>query len=107
MRFLAVARVHSRQVASIARSRALVARPIPWLPILYHIQPQFRSFHVNRAIMSTTFVIEPAKTARAGCKECKDKIEKDAVRIGKVTSSPFSDEGTMVVWYHYNCFFNA
>lgn len=67
--------------------------------------PSAHSFHTSRAIMATTWVVEPAKTSRSGCKECKDKIDKDTLRIGKVTSSPFSDDGNMTLWYHHNCFF--
>jgi DNA ligase-3 len=34
----------------------------------------------------TEFVIEHSKTGRAGCKECKQKIDLGALRIGKVSS---------------------
>lgn len=35
------------------------------------------------------------------------KIDKDCLRIGKVTSSPFSDDGKMTVFYHAPCMFEA
>lgn len=31
---------------------------------------------------TTTYHVEKAKSGRSGCKKCKDKIEKDAIRIG-------------------------
>lgn len=39
-----------------------------------------------KVMADVTFVIEHAKTARAGCKECKQKIDRDTLRIGKVSS---------------------
>lgn len=53
------------------------------------------------------FRIEEAVTGRAKCKECKAVIDKGQLRIGKVTASAFSDEGTMVTWFHLDCFFTA
>eukprot|EP00042_Codosiga_hollandica_P055936 m.794021 g.794021 ORF g.794021 m.794021 type:complete len:1092 (-) comp59236_c0_seq3:2035-5310(-) len=55
-----------------------------------------------------SFVIEHAKTARAGCKECKQKIDRDSLRIGKVTVSPFGGEDDkMTVYYHVACIFKS
>eukprot|EP01147_Barroeca_monosierra_P002945 gene2945-5746_t len=64
--------------------------------------------HSSYTIMSSgsnTFQVEAAKTGRSGCKECKEKIDKGVLRIGKVTPSPFSDEGSMTSWFHIPCFF--
>ncbi|EDQ89519.1 uncharacterized protein MONBRDRAFT_25238 [Monosiga brevicollis MX1] len=60
-----------------------------------------------RAATMSEFVAEHAKTGRSGCKECKQKIDKGALRIGKVTTSPFSDDSDMTTWYHDECFFQA
>lgn len=35
------------------------------------------------------------------------QIDKDVLRIGKVTSSPFSDDGKMTVFYHAPCMFES
>jgi hypothetical protein len=46
---------------------------------------------------TNTYVVEYAKTGRASCKNkpCKKKtIEKDSVRVGKVSPNPFSDGDT-------------
>lgn len=51
--------------------------------------------------------VEHASTGRASCKECKETIAKGELRIGKVTPSPFDDDGTMTVWYHDKCMFEA
>jgi hypothetical protein len=52
------------------------------------------STHAQHKMSSNSYVIEYAKTARASCKNkpCKDKkIEKDSVRVGKVSPNPFSE----------------
>ncbi|XP_078142978.1 DNA ligase 3 [Centroberyx gerrardi] len=52
------------------------------------------------------FVVEYAKRGTAGCKKCKDKIQKGMVRIGKVVPNPFSESaGEMKEWYHVKCIF--
>ena len=62
--------------------------------------------------------VEAAKSGRAGCKTCKNKIDKDVMRIGKVRRSPSVtttdpaclrqefDNGqyTSVSWHHLTCF---
>lgn len=54
------------------------------------------------------FVIVYAKMGTSGCKKCKTKIEKAALRIGKVVANPFSDDGgDMKLWYHPNCIFET
>ncbi|KAF7995152.1 hypothetical protein HCN44_004624 [Aphidius gifuensis] len=57
--------------------------------------------------MSSTrlpFLAEYAKTGRASCKACKQKIAQDVLRIAKVVQSPFHD-GFMTNWFHDSCFF--
>jgi hypothetical protein len=53
------------------------------------------------------FVIEYSKSGRAGCKfsKCKKNIDKDTVRVGKISSSPFSEGADMTQWLHVECFF--
>lgn len=50
----------------------------------------------------TTFTIELAKTGRAACKKCKEKIAKDDLRIGKEAPGP--GDYTMTSWFHPACF---
>ncbi|XP_067347917.1 DNA ligase 3 isoform X2 [Channa argus] len=52
------------------------------------------------------FLVEYAKRGTAGCKKCKDKIQKGMVRIGKIVPNPFSESaGEMKEWYHVKCIF--
>ncbi len=53
------------------------------------------------------YCVEYAKSGRSSCKKCKEKIEKGAGRIGKVTSNPFSDDGEMKAWFHMKCVFET
>jgi len=57
------------------------------------------------------YEIEYAKTGRAKCKDskCKQTIEKDALRIGKIGKNPFSEneDDTKTDWFHAECAFNA
>lgn len=49
-----------------------------------------------------------AKLGTSSCKKCKQKIDKGGLRIGKVVSNPFSDEGgDMKQWYHPQCMFET
>ena len=43
----------------------------------------------------------------AGCKKCKQKMEKGQLRIAKITASPFSDDGEMKNYHHPNCIFET
>jgi len=52
------------------------------------------------------FCIDYAKR-QAGCKKCKQKIEKGEVRIAKITASPFSDDGEMKNYHHPACMFET
>jgi len=47
-------------------------------------------------------VVEPAKSSRATCKSCMDKIDKGSLRIGELV-----DQGayTMERWHHCECYF--
>ena len=46
--------------------------------------------------------IEPAKSGRASCRKCKEKIEKGELRFGHAVDSGFSDEPSFQ-WYHLAC----
>lgn len=45
--------------------------------------------------------IEHAKSGRAACRKCKEKIAKDELRFGHEVASDFSD--STVQWYHIKC----
>lgn len=48
--------------------------------------------------------IEVAKSGRATCRGCRQKIEKDALRFGEETPNMFSEEGGMTYrWWHLEC----
>ncbi|CAB3374822.1 Hypothetical predicted protein [Cloeon dipterum] len=54
------------------------------------------------------FAVDRAKTGRAGCKKCKQKIETGSLRIARIQPSPFGGEGsTMKAWHHVPCLFAA
>lgn len=52
------------------------------------------------------FCIEYAKRGTAGCKKCKQKIDKGVLRIAKVVPNPFTESGgDMKQWFHVGCIF--
>lgn len=52
------------------------------------------------------FCTDRAKTGRAACKKCKQKIESCTLRIGKIAPNPYGS-GKMKMWYHVNCMFEV
>ncbi|KAM4544568.1 DNA ligase 3 isoform 1-T2 [Odontesthes bonariensis] len=65
-----------------------------------------RCFSTQPDMSEQRFVVEYAKRGTAGCKKCKDKIQKGIVRIGKIVPNPFSESaGEMKEWYHVKCIF--
>ena len=46
------------------------------------------------------YKIEPARSSRSGCKGCRRKIAKDALRLGVMIEGPF---GAGYLWFHLNC----
>jgi hypothetical protein len=60
------------------------------------------------------YLVEYAKTGKASCKNktCDHDskvIEKDEIRVSKVTLNPFDPDGgsNMNAWYHLSCIFEA
>ncbi|KAK6175663.1 hypothetical protein SNE40_014070 [Patella caerulea] len=54
------------------------------------------------------YIVGYAKLGTSSCKKCKQKIEKGAMRIGKVVSNPFSEDGgDMKQWFHPACIFET
>jgi len=53
------------------------------------------------------YTVEYAKTGRAGCKLCSDKINKGELRIGKQIQVERGDFfGTGIGWFHFSCFWS-
>ncbi|XP_054902513.1 DNA ligase 3 [Poeciliopsis prolifica] len=79
----------------------------------YHLQKRHSPWTSVRRCFSEwpnmseqRFLVEYAKRGTAGCKKCKDKIQKGIVRIGKIVPNPFSESaGEMKEWYHVKCIF--
>ncbi|KAK7476103.1 hypothetical protein BaRGS_00032657 [Batillaria attramentaria] len=54
------------------------------------------------------YVVGYAKLGTSSCKKCKQKIDKGALRIGKVVANPFGDDGgDMKQWFHPACIFET
>lgn len=73
------------------------------------VSPQassYKGFSSQPDMSEQRFLVEYAKRGTAGCKKCKDKIQKGVARIGKVVPNPFSESaGEMKEWYHVKCIF--
>ena len=52
------------------------------------------------------FKVEYSKSGRAGCKKCKEKIDKDVVRVARMMKSRHHD-GVDPNWFHFDCFFGV
>ncbi len=48
-------------------------------------------------------VIEEAKSGRATCRTCRQKIDKGALRFGEETPNQFDAGGTSHMWHHLLC----
>ncbi|XP_076017351.1 DNA ligase 3 [Genypterus blacodes] len=67
---------------------------------------RYKCFIRQSDMAEQRFIVEYAKRGTAGCKKCKDKIQKGVVRIGKVVPNPFSESaGEMKEWHHVKCIF--
>ncbi|XP_078617244.1 DNA ligase 3-like isoform X1 [Branchiostoma floridae x Branchiostoma japonicum] len=73
------------------------------------LNPWSSAIHTGVSIMSEQrFCVEYAKQGRAGCKKCKQKIEKGLPRIGKIVPNFFHEgDGEMKQWYHVACIFET
>ncbi|XP_035697308.1 DNA ligase 3-like isoform X2 [Branchiostoma floridae] len=73
------------------------------------LNPWSSTIHTGVSIMSEQrFCVEYAKQGRAGCKKCKQKIEKGLPRIGKIVPNFFHEgDGEMKQWYHVACIFET
>lgn len=63
----------------------------------------------NELCQYDDFSVEYAKSGRAKCKRCDQKIDKDEVRLGRLdydAESTFTD-GPLMRWYHVKCFANS
>ena len=64
--------------------------------------------HFSRCAMAGKpekgFKIEYAKSGRAGCKGCGEKIAEQCLRLGKMIPSPHFD-GFVPQWHHVKCWF--
>lgn len=79
-------------------------RSVP--PNTFPRPPLFQTFSTEAEMAEQRFMVEYAKRGTAGCKKCKDKIQKGVVRIGKIVPNPFSESaGEMKEWYHVKCMF--
>ncbi|XP_029643692.1 DNA ligase 3 [Octopus sinensis] len=83
----------------------------------FYLNPLLSSLDLNsiplqllpsRIMAENRFIVVYAKLGTSSCKKCKTKIEKAALRIGKVVPNPFSDDGgDMKQWYHPSCIFET
>lgn len=54
------------------------------------------------------YIVGYAKLGTSSCKKCKQKINKGGLRIGKLVSNPFGDDGgDMKQWFHPACIFET
>ncbi len=57
-------------------------------------------FYTEDNMTENAFACDYGKR-QAGCKKCKGKLEKGEMRIAKLTSNPFSEEGGPMKNYHH------
>jgi len=90
-------------------SQRRVLQPLSLLTYTSGIVPStFKSnYCTHEGMADNKFIVGYAKLGTSGCKKCKTKIEKGALRIGKVTANPFSSDGDMKQWYHPDCIFET
>uniref|UniRef100_A0A3Q0S3V9 DNA ligase n=1 Tax=Amphilophus citrinellus TaxID=61819 RepID=A0A3Q0S3V9_AMPCI len=87
------------QFSLVSQKHGLFPNYLPWLSL-------HRRFCNQPDMADQRFIVEYAKRGTAGCKKCKDKIQKGIVRIGKIVPNPFSESaGEMKEWYHVKCIF--
>ncbi len=54
------------------------------------------------------FACDYAKRGTSACKKCKQKLQKEELRVAKIVPNPFSDgEGEMKQYFHAKCIFET
>ncbi|XP_014663885.1 PREDICTED: DNA ligase 3-like [Priapulus caudatus] len=77
-------------------------------PLLHSIRTDVGQLTRATVMADNKYCVEYAKRGTAGCKKCKQKIEKGLPRIAKVVANPFSEEGgDMKLWHHVSCMFET
>ena len=95
----------STQVSCIASGR--YAAPLTKLKVSQPCAALFRQIH-TLDMSDNKYIVGYAKLGTSSCKKCKQKIEKGALRIGKVVPNPFGgDGGDMKQWFHPSCIFET
>ncbi|XP_008426731.1 DNA ligase 3 [Poecilia reticulata] len=98
-RTFVISSTSDQQKSLASHKHHLQKRHAPWTSIC-------RCFSEWPDMSEQRFLVEYAKRGTAGCKKCKDKIQKGIVRIGKIVPNPFSESaGEMKEWYHVKCIF--
>uniref|UniRef100_A0A3P8SRD8 DNA ligase n=1 Tax=Amphiprion percula TaxID=161767 RepID=A0A3P8SRD8_AMPPE len=89
----------TRDFSLVSHKHNLLRSSPPWISLHW-------CFCTQIDMAEQRFLVEYAKRGTAGCKKCKDKIQKGIVRIGKIVPNPFSESaGEMKEWYHVKCIF--
>jgi DNA ligase-3 len=52
------------------------------------------------------FFVDRAKTGRATCKKCKEKLEAGVLRLAKSGYNPYGP-GPLKLWHHVDCMFEV
>ena len=68
---------------------------------------RFSIDYAKRQVKNVSICSRHKSNIQAGCKKCKQKIEKGEIRIAKITASPFSDDGEMKHYHHPACIFET
>ncbi|XP_066998316.2 DNA ligase 3 isoform X2 [Anabrus simplex] len=72
----------------------------------YCIWEQFKMSDEESTGDEKKFFAERAKTGRATCKKCKQKLETGKLRLAKAGYNPFGP-GPMKLWHHVECLFDV
>ena len=93
--------IFSTKETSIHLHQSFLTSCLKWLK-------HFLSYFDVLDMADNKYLTGYAKLGTSSCKKCKQKIDKGALRIAKLTTNPFSDEGgEMRQWYHPQCMFET